>query len=208
KDLMKTIFEEERATSIVNEMIEQYKPEIQEHINRWGYPSSYSTWVNYSDRMVNFASKRPNLLINQMLKYLELENAATFPFKVQLNSNMGNLKVNSLILEDTNLYEGEFYDQLTMTMEAIPKNGHRFIGWYDSNSYLMSANKRVVITPHQSFEMEARFELGDEIIIDDDLFEFPGFVIFSSIFTLSTMSYLTYLLMDAKKKLKFPFNVR
>jgi len=206
KDLMDSTFEVDRATTIVNEMIDQYKPEIQEHINRWGYPSSYATWLNYSERMVEFATRRPSHLESQMKDFLDLKNLSTHHFLVNLDQTMGNLKVNSLVLEDTDIYENEFYDNLMVTMEAIPKNNHKFVGWYDSNGFLMSSNKKIVITPHQAFEIEARFEVGEEIPPNPLHFEYPGFVIFSSVFTLGSMSYLAYLLLDAKKKLRFPFN--
>ncbi len=206
KDLMDSTFEEERASSITSDLIDLYKPEMLEHVNRWGYPSSYSTWLSYSQRMIDFALRRPEHIERQMIEFVGLEDVSTHLFKVNLDSNMGNLKVNSLVLGDIDYYENEFYENLTMSMEAIPKEGHRFTGWYDAHGYLMSVNKKVVITPEQPFEMEARFEVGDEIPIHQDLFEFPGFVIFSSVITLSTLSYLGYLLFDAKKKLKFPFH--
>jgi len=205
-DLMDSTFEIDRATSIVNEMIDLYKPEIQEHIDRWGYPSSYATWLNYSERMVEFATRRPSHLEGQMKDYLGLSNLSKHPFIVNLDKTMGNIKVNSLVMEDIDTYENEFYDNLMVTMEAIPKDHHRFIGWYDSNGYLMSSNKKLVITPQQAFEFEARFEVGEEIPPNPFQFEYPGFVIFSSVFTLGSLSYLAYLLYDAKKKLKFPFN--
>jgi hypothetical protein len=205
-DLMDSTFEVDRATSIVNEMIDLYKPEIQEHIDRWGYPSSYATWLNYSERMVEFATRRPSHLEGQMMDYLDLRNLPKHQFIVNMDKTMGNIKVNSLVIEDIDTYENEFYDHLMVTMEAIPKDNHRFIGWYDSNGYLMSSNKKIVITPQQAFEFEARFEVGEEIPPDSFQFEYPGFVIFSSVFTLGSLSYLGYLLYDAKKKLRFPFN--
>ncbi|MBU1143723.1 MAG: CotH kinase family protein [Firmicutes bacterium] len=206
KDLMDSVFEEESASTLTSSMIDLYKPEIQEHVNRWGYPSSYSTWLNYAQRMVDFTLKRPENIENQMIDFLNLKDVPVHTFKIDLDSEMGNLKVNSLILDDLQTYENEFYENLTMSLEALPKEGHRFIGWYDQHGYLMSANQKLIITPQQAFEMEARFEVGEPIPIPSNGFEFPGFVIFSSIFTLSSMSYLAYLLFDAKKNLKFPFN--
>jgi hypothetical protein len=205
-DLMDSIFEEDRASSIVNEMIDLYKSEIEEHINRWGYPTSYATWLNYSERMVDFASKRPSHLIRQMKDYLDLNHLNTHHFTINLDSTMGNLKVNSLVLEDMDIYENDFYENLKITMEAIPKEGHRFMGWYHQSGYLMSLNHKIVITPEQPFEIEARFEIGEEPLPNPLQFEYPAFIIFSSVFTLGSLSYLSYLLIDAKKKLKFPFN--
>ncbi len=199
KDLMESIFDEERASSIVLDMIEQYKPEMLEHINRWGYPSSYSTWINYAERMVDFALKRPDHLERQMTDFLDLNNIEMHNFRIELDQTMGNLKVNSLILEDTDIYENGFYENLTMSLEAIPKENHRFMGWYDSNGLFVSSHKKIVIIPQQSFELVARFEIGNEIISDQEHFELNGFVIFSSIFTLGSISYLAYLMMDVKK---------
>jgi hypothetical protein len=198
-DLIDTVFESSRVKNIVLDMISQYEGEMQEHIDRFGYPVTIHAWRNYSNRMVTFAENRPSIVLEHMRNYLELDNQK-YDMTFNFDADKGMIKVNSLVVDDSSgIYVNDFYKSLLMNVEAIPKEGYHFIGWYNTENDLVSLNKKLIIKPEFSWNIEARFEEGDEVL-DNDFSNFTTEIIYASIFTVTTFSILIYITIDRRKR--------
>jgi len=65
-------------SSTVIDKIDEYtnmlEPEMQEHIDRWGYPENISKWYEYIDDMKEFAQERPCYMRQHIMEYFDLES--------------------------------------------------------------------------------------------------------------------------------------
>ena len=76
-DLMNTIF---RPSSIINQIDQlrwEYEVEMEEHIQRWNYPSSTDAWLEFIQEMKQFAWLRPCEMERQLREYF---GSASFDF--------------------------------------------------------------------------------------------------------------------------------
>ena len=58
-DHLKTTFDADRIIGIINEFESLYTNEIEEHIDRWSYPNSKTSWENEVEKLRVFAKERP-----------------------------------------------------------------------------------------------------------------------------------------------------
>ena len=58
-DHLKTTFDTDRIIGIINEFESLYTNEIEEHIDRWSYPNSKTSWENEVEKLRVFAKERP-----------------------------------------------------------------------------------------------------------------------------------------------------
>lgn len=191
-ELLDTIFEVNHVTEELEIMVDLYKPEMEEHIARFGYPSTYQTWLSYTERMKRFAEGRKDYLIAFMEEYFNL--SIKHPVAVTYNREMGSIEVNQ-IEDQSGLFSGEFYHDLPITLVAIPSEGYRFAGWYYEDMEL-SKNEELVINPELNLILDARFELGEPFIEEKEI---DG-LLFKIIFSLLFLGEVSWLIIIIKKK--------
>ncbi len=76
--LMENDFEANRVNETVEDLKNQYTEGVKDHINRWHYPSSISSWENsISSKLINFANNRKEHIIDHMKE--EFNIAFDFP---------------------------------------------------------------------------------------------------------------------------------
>ena len=76
-ELMNTTLQSDTIISKIEDFTALYDPEINQHIYRWGYPSSKSDWldrINYY--LIKFAENRPCIMRDHMMEFFELEEFA------------------------------------------------------------------------------------------------------------------------------------
>ena len=124
----------------VNQFRELYQPEIAEHIAR--YPrsagTSLSSWNGHVDRMVEFAQKRPEHLRKNIKEYFDLSGTSWLDLMV-LGSESGHVRVDDVDIHpdtpgvpaDFTRWNGIYFNGIPVTLTAVPKDGHQFIGWRD-----------------------------------------------------------------------------
>lgn len=191
-ELLDTVFETNHVANELDTMVDLYKPEMEEHIARFGYPVSYEIWLTYTDRMKRFAEGRKDYLIAYLENYFNLD--LKHQLNIHYDQNMGFINVNH-IKDQSGSYSGEFYDNLPVRLEVIPNEGYRFVGWYDRDMKL-SDNREFIINPEISLELDARFEVGDPLNEErhsDDL-------VVKIIITVLSLGHVSLLLIIIKKK--------
>lgn len=71
---LNTIFDTENVINQINEFRHLYEPEIQEHIDRWNYPSNITEWYEHINAMKKFAIHRPCFMKEDLMDFFELES--------------------------------------------------------------------------------------------------------------------------------------
>lgn len=71
--LMKTSFDAETVVATINFMKELYENGMDEHIDRWHRPSSYSTWESGINGMISFANGRKDNVIDHIESQFEID---------------------------------------------------------------------------------------------------------------------------------------
>lgn len=68
--LLNTSLRSERILEELEDLERLYTPLMVDHIDRWSYPSSLHTWTESIDELRGFISKRPAIMVRQVMEYL------------------------------------------------------------------------------------------------------------------------------------------
>jgi hypothetical protein len=169
--LLSSTLSPEITLDLIEEMESIYAPEMQEHIDRWGYPTTYETWQYYVNRMKTFALERPAYLSDFTQQFLGIDGQ--LDIRVIHNNTQGSVKVHDH-LDSPGILNIDAYQDLELVVEATSRKGYRFKGWYDESDSLVSKDHQTLVMPREGLVLEARFEPGIEFtwlkISDDFLF--------------------------------------
>jgi len=205
-DLLDSVFEEERVLSIVEDMINLYRPEMQEHIDRYGFPTSYEQWETYTDRMVRFAENRPSHIRSQLESHYEL--GSSYQLDIQRDQSQGDVILNTLYMEDNLTSKTvKLYEFLPYQLKAEPKEGYQFVGWYNDLGQLISHKAEFKVSLNQNWSLEARFIEGEPIDTSGPLLS-ENVIIYGTLFILSVTLILSYLMYQNYIYQRFPFKKR
>ena len=194
-ELTGTIFEETNVTTQLDAMIDLYEPEMAEHIARYGYPTTYQAWEIYTNRMKTFAASRNEYLLSYLESYLNLSEK--HDVSITFDSAKGHIKVNGLN-DVSGFHEGSYYDDIQVKIEAVSKAGYHLEGFYHNNQ-LMTTENFMYISPQIALDIEARFVLGDQPVVDQGI-DMLGGIITGSILTLINISALSVILIKRQAK--------
>jgi len=69
---LNTTFNTERVVDSINKYKEWFEPEMQEHIDRWSYPSDLNKWYDEIEKMISFAEMRPCYMRENIMHFFNL----------------------------------------------------------------------------------------------------------------------------------------
>lgn len=72
--LICTQFEPERLLGILNDLVEQMRPEMARHIAHWGHPKSMSAWEDALDTLRSAIKKRPQYALEDVQQYFRISD--------------------------------------------------------------------------------------------------------------------------------------
>jgi len=132
-DLLNTTLSTPATTAELDRHVLAYQPGIAEHFARW--PASPS-WTNEVERIRGYVQARPAAVREHILSKFGLPGTAQITLSLT-NTNQGVLSVNTLRLEPlthgigTNVanWEGTYFREVPVTLQAEAKPGYRFSGW-------------------------------------------------------------------------------
>jgi hypothetical protein len=135
-DLLNSAFLPEETTAIITAAVAAIAPEIPEHINRWRAPALLSDWNGQTGLLVRFAAERPAVQWQQLREFFSLPGEYTLTVAVN-NRQQGHVRVNTLHLQpglagfsaDSPSWTGRYFQNVPVTLHAIPAPGHRFVRW-------------------------------------------------------------------------------
>ncbi len=163
-DLLNTTFAEANLSSVLDSIQNVLQPEMQEHIQRWRRPVDMQEWVENIDRMRTFANQRPGYQRSHIKSYFNL--SGTFSLSLNVNdTGMGKLKINTITPALNPGWNGIYFNNIPVRIEALPADGYRFSHWSGasaSNAGVidLSLNSDSQLTAH--FEVDPVFP-GDEL---------------------------------------------
>lgn len=151
-DLMNTIYLPERVNKVIDQKSGAINDEIGFHLKRWG-GGGQSTWLSNVQTIRTFVNDRPYnvfLHIQQKFKFQTPQR-----LKVVADSRSGTVQLNSIRLTEFP-WNGTYYQEVPVTLTAIPNAGFRFVRWdgITTNSNL----KTITVNPKTGVQLTAVFE--------------------------------------------------
>lgn len=153
-DRLNTAFLPENVIGKIEDMKQVYYPNIENHIVRWNlHDNRIENWLDEIELMKSFAIERPKYMRQYIAEYFGLSGTADI--RVEINEG-GIVRVNSLnITYSSTPWQGVYFKDIPITIEAIAAPGYVFAGWEGSNK---SQEKAITIKPSQSIYLKAIFE--------------------------------------------------
>jgi hypothetical protein len=160
-ELSKTVFHPSVTRKIILDMKLIYQPEMQEHIDRWGFPHSMNTWDYYVNKMLFFAENRNTHFVLHLEDFLGLEEKRNM--SITFDPSKGALKINEHVFQNGSI-SIDAYQNLYSIIEAVPKSGYHLSHYEDQHGNILSRNKKLLIYPDEEIEIHAVFKVGNERI--------------------------------------------
>ncbi len=151
-DLMNTVLLPLNARAVIDSLVMGIEQDITFETERWG--SSPNEWrTNLDRRLRAFADERPGYLRDHIREQFGL--GGTYQLTTRLaDSHRGNIRVNSLIIDDTS-WTGTYFSGVPIEVEAISHLGYTFMGWSDPT---LPETTRVTLILNQNYDIEPFFE--------------------------------------------------
>jgi len=144
---MSTTFDSSRVISIIDSLAENIRPEIPNHINRWGGAidptgsfheswiqptfNTISLWEGNVDTMRIFARERQQHTVQNFTEHFGLSGASS------VNVNLNEPKSGVLQLSGNRIsdgFSGKYFNDVPVKLKATPLLGYRFSHWETQSS--------------------------------------------------------------------------
>ena len=162
-DLLNTTFSAENVIHMIDSISNLLEPEMQEHINRWRRPVSLSSWQQEVQRMRNFAQQRPGYVRSHINSHFNLSGTVNVSLAVN-EDGAGKIRINTIEPELAGSWEGIYFRNVPLNIQAIPAPGYRFVEWTGSYS---GQSEKIGITPDGNIALTAIFEESDDFPGDE-----------------------------------------
>jgi len=148
----------EMVVEKIESMESIYEPNIKDHINRWNlHKQNVDQWKEEVSVLKSFAMERPKYLRQHIIEYFNLRGTAQI--KVEVNQG-GDVKINTIKVGDAETpWEGIYFKDIPIKVEAIPKSGYKFVGWEEG---IASQEDIVEINLSRDMYIRAIFERDQE----------------------------------------------
>jgi hypothetical protein len=120
-------FNPDRVTQIIDKLKAGIEPEMPAHIAKWGWPRDMDEWDNEIEVLKEFAMFRPDFVREHLNMTLHLDGWVPLAVHI-VNPELGTVKINSVDVPYTG-FEGPYYRDIPIRLEAHPYPGGRFVGW-------------------------------------------------------------------------------
>lgn len=162
-DNLNTIFKPSVLKATLDEMKAVIKSEMPNHLKRWGN-QTMDYWANRIKTIEDFIKDRQRFVRTHILRQFKLSGT----YNLQLNViDNGTIKLNSLKVDDFP-WNGTYFNQIPIKIDAIPNPGYKFDKWEDINT---TYREKLVIDSDSSITIRAVFvpyaEKKDQIIINE-----------------------------------------
>jgi len=151
-DMINKYFKAEKYIELVDYLEETIENEIPKQIEKWG-GSTENSWKQSFNTIRDYLFVRPENVRNHIKSQFSLENM----YKLELDvfpSNSGKFNLNTINLSDEFPWTGKYYENMKITIEAIPVPGYQFVGWQNSTE----TSQQIEIYPNDDTTVVALFE--------------------------------------------------
>jgi len=169
-DRLNTVFSPEAAAGRIEAMKEIYYPNVMNHILRWNlHHNKIENWLAEIEEMKNFALIRPQYIYQYINEYFGLNGTCTI--RVDTTEG-GSILVNSLYIEHTDIpWEGIYFKDIPITVQARPEPGFIFKGWEGISN---STESTIKINLSQNTHLRAIYKREkeiDQVVVGDDYYQ-------------------------------------
>jgi len=128
-DYLNSILISERIIDRIDTMEETFRPLMQDHITRWGWPSSLDRWKKNVEVLREFARERPDNVRRHIVKNLNLRGLTDLKVNIA-EEGTGKVQLNSLKLDPgSDGWEGVYFKGVKVRLEAVPAENYEFERW-------------------------------------------------------------------------------
>ena len=164
-DLMNSVYLPDNINRSIDQKKDAINEEITNHLQRWG-GGRYDDWLRNVQEMKNFANNRPGNVFNHIKEKFGFQNQQVLT--VRTDSLQGLVQLNSLKISKFP-WHGSYFPDVSVTLIAEPKAGHRFLRWDGVTAN--SSSKKITIAPKFNLDVTAVFEDDgshyDDIVINE-----------------------------------------
>jgi hypothetical protein len=158
-DLMNTYFLTEVELAHFYAMVEELDPYMPEFQDRWQLNQN---WEEDKAFALNLIQQRWALRRQQVIDNFELRGSAII--KLRTDPTMGKIAINSIVIErgtpgvqDPSVWQGMYFIDIPVTIQAIPKPGYQFVRW-ETSAAIDPHSQEVVVILDEDLTMRAIFE--------------------------------------------------
>ncbi len=152
-DHMNSTFAPDRVEGQINELYEQLLPEMDRHLSRWKL--SEEDWLTHVNIMRTFARERVRYV---RMHLMEMFNTGSLVELKAIANTGGHLKINELIQVETEQFSGQYFENIPVTIKAVPNFGYRFVGWEGIDLDDQTLEATIHLQKGQILDIKARFE--------------------------------------------------
>jgi hypothetical protein len=164
-DLLNTAFVPERVVAMVDEIAGSLAPEMPEHIHRYTQPASMAAWESEVALIRQFAQLRPEFQRQHIVDFFALGGTTGVGLNVS-SPEAGAIRINSLLINDQTVgiagdpypWQGIYFQDVPVTLTAVPKIGYRFVEWEGLPDDAQAGAKSVKLLLTEDLSLTACFE--------------------------------------------------
>ena len=148
-DLLNTTFQPDKILNTVDEITDLLADEMPNHLARWG--GAPNLWYYNVNTLRNFIFYRSAFMWTHIQSYFDL--AGTYQLFLGVAGGSGSIYINS-INAHTFPWQGQYFDQIPIQIQAIPGPGFQFVEWGGINN----TNNSITVTSSIDTAFTAIFE--------------------------------------------------
>ncbi|HXH18375.1 MAG TPA: CotH kinase family protein, partial [Chitinophagales bacterium] len=126
-DLLNTVLQPNNIKRLIDEIQDVIKDEKERDYQRWKNLVHFVEPGSQVAYLKEFAEKRPAYIRDEIIERFKLTGLTSLLIDVEGN---GKVAVNT-VHPEIYPWSGTYFQDVPVTLTAIPDNGHRFIGWSD-----------------------------------------------------------------------------
>ncbi|OYT15461.1 MAG: hypothetical protein B7C24_13015 [Bacteroidetes bacterium 4572_77] len=162
-DLMNTIFLPQEYLPLLDSLMAEMDPEMEDHCQRWD--KSYNTWQGYyTNKIRDYINGRLPYMRGFLRDAYEIGHNDTITIS-HFPDKKGYIKLNTIAISQQN-WSGIYYDSIAISLEAIPNPGYEFVAWQSPTSPQLADSGRIIeswfLKDHDSISAIFYSESGQE----------------------------------------------
>ncbi len=151
-DLLNSVLLPQNIRMWIDEIQEVIKYEKKRDYDRWKFLVNFVEPESQVMTLKEFAEKRPEIIRDDIVERFELKGQSVVTLEV---NGPGKVQVNTII-PDKYPWTGVYFQDVPVTLRAVPNSGRHFKGWSDPN---FQGDDSILITPPaEGFRITAIFE--------------------------------------------------
>ncbi|MFK7807845.1 MAG: CotH kinase family protein [Saprospiraceae bacterium] len=155
-DQLNVLYSPTRVNARIDEFIDTYDSEIQNHHDRWS--SGFQTWTAKVQKLKDFANARVAPVRNQFVQqYSSITGTGNITVNLN-NEDEGSVQLNTISVTEANApFTGVYFRGVDVPVRAVPNRGYVLQSWSGS---LSGNNPNEVIDFNSNANITANFSLG------------------------------------------------